>query len=88
MVSVSISVSQVVSSTTASDEAMEVAKKKSLFAMSDTEILEGIYATHVVSHEHDSFDVHSLFSITQSIIKCSKQIIDNIDHKVRTNKKL
>ncbi|XP_034199956.1 protein SIEVE ELEMENT OCCLUSION B-like [Prunus dulcis] len=81
MVSVSISVSQVVSSTTASDEAMEVAKKKSLFAMSDTEILEGIYATHVVSHEHDSFDVHSLFSITQSIIKCSKQIIDNIDHK-------
>ncbi|CAL8073292.1 unnamed protein product [Prunus armeniaca] len=60
---------------------MEVAKKKSLFAMSDTEILEGIYATHVVSHVHDSFDVHSLFSITQSIIKCSKQIIDNIDHK-------
>ncbi|CAL8073286.1 unnamed protein product [Prunus armeniaca] len=81
MVSVSISVSQVVSSTTTSDEAMEVAKKKSLFAMSDTEILEGIYATHVVSHVHDSFDVHSLFSITQSIIKCSKQIIDNIDHK-------
>ncbi|XP_021822076.1 protein SIEVE ELEMENT OCCLUSION B-like [Prunus avium] len=80
MVSVSISVSQVVTSATASDEAMEVAKK-SLFAMSDTEILEGIYATHVVSHEHDSFDVRSLFSITQSIIKCSKQIIDNIDHK-------
>ncbi|BFG14031.1 hypothetical protein CerSpe_003050 [Prunus speciosa] len=80
MVSVSISVSQVVTSATATDEAMEVAKK-SLFAMSDTEILEGIYATHVVSHEHDSFDVRSLFSITQSIIKCSKQIIDNIDHK-------
>ncbi|CAB4263210.1 unnamed protein product [Prunus armeniaca] len=58
------------------------ASKKNLFAMSDAEILEVIYATHEVSHDHDSFDVHSLFSITQSIIKCSKQIVDSIDQKV------
>lgn len=83
MGSVSKSVFQVVSTTTTttSIENME-ASKKSLFAMSDAEILEDIYATHEVSHDHDSFDVHSLFSITQSIIKCSKQIVDSIDQKV------
>ncbi|KAI5347909.1 hypothetical protein L3X38_000796 [Prunus dulcis] len=81
MASVSTSVSQVVNSTTASEETTEVAKK-SVFAMSDTEILDVIYSTHEVSHDHDSFDVHSLFSITQSIIKCSKQIVESIDQKV------
>ncbi|CAL8989852.1 unnamed protein product [Prunus brigantina] len=63
-------------------ENIEAADPKSLFSMTDTEILEGIYATHVVSHEHDRFDVHSLFSITESILKCSKQIVDNIEQKV------
>ncbi|XP_008224484.1 PREDICTED: protein SIEVE ELEMENT OCCLUSION B-like [Prunus mume] len=63
-------------------ENIEAADTKSLFSMTDTEILEGIYATHVVSHEHDRFDVHSLFSITESILKCSKQIVDNIEQKV------
>ncbi|PQP94116.1 protein SIEVE ELEMENT OCCLUSION B [Prunus yedoensis var. nudiflora] len=58
------------------------ASKKSLFAMSDAEILEGIYATHEASHDHNSFDVHSLFSITQSIITGSKHIVDSIDQKV------
>ncbi|XP_016647183.1 PREDICTED: protein SIEVE ELEMENT OCCLUSION B-like [Prunus mume] len=63
-------------------ENIEAADTKSLFSMTDTEILEGIYATHVVSHEHDRLDVHSLFSITESILKCSKQIVDNITQKV------
>lgn len=63
-------------------ENTEAADQKSLFAMTDTEILEGICATHVVSHEHDSFDVDSLLSITETILRCSKQIVDDIEQKV------
>ncbi|XP_020410256.1 protein SIEVE ELEMENT OCCLUSION B [Prunus persica] len=60
-------------------ENAEAADQKSLFARTDTEILEGIYATHVVCHEHDALNVDSLFSITESILKCSKQIVDHIE---------
>lgn len=63
-------------------ENAEAADQKSLFARTDTEILEVIYATHVVCHEHDAFDVDSLFSITESILKCSKQIVDHIEQMV------
>ncbi|PQQ17731.1 protein SIEVE ELEMENT OCCLUSION B [Prunus yedoensis var. nudiflora] len=48
----------------------------SLFTMSDNKILELIYATHV--HEDDSFDVDSLFLVTENIIKRSTQIVDSI----------
>ncbi|KAL6189536.1 hypothetical protein ACLB2K_040924 [Fragaria x ananassa] len=47
-----------------------------LFTMSDHKILELIYTSHV--HEDDSFDVDSLFLITENIIKRSTQIVDNI----------
>lgn len=63
-------------------ENAEAADQKSLFARTDTEILEGIYATHVVCHEHDALNVDSLFSITESILKCSKQIVDHIEQMV------
>lgn len=48
----------------------------SLFTMSDNKILELIYATHV--HEDNSFDVDSLFLVTENIIKRSTQIVDSI----------
>lgn len=48
----------------------------SLFTMSDHKILELIYTSHV--HEDDSFDVDSLFLVTENIIKRSTQIVDNI----------
>lgn len=48
----------------------------SLFTMSDNKILELIYTSHV--HEDDSFDVDSLFLVTENIIKRSTQIVDNI----------
>ncbi|KAM1369245.1 hypothetical protein ACFX2I_039752 [Malus domestica] len=47
-----------------------------LFTMSDKKILELIYATHV--HGDNSFDVVSLFLVTENIIKRSTQIVDNI----------
>ncbi|KAF3456883.1 hypothetical protein FNV43_RR01537 [Rhamnella rubrinervis] len=47
-----------------------------LFTLSDHKILESIYATHV--HADESFDVDSLFSIVENVIKRSTQIVDNI----------
>ncbi|CAN6677293.1 unnamed protein product [Malus baccata var. baccata] len=56
--------------------AQHIEGELSLFTMSDTKILELIYATHV--HEDDSFDVDSLFLVTETIIKRSTQIVDSI----------
>ena len=56
--------------------AQHIEGELSLFTMSDNKILELIYATHV--HEDNSFDVDSLFLVTENIIKRSTQIVDSI----------
>ncbi|XP_061371209.1 protein SIEVE ELEMENT OCCLUSION B-like [Gastrolobium bilobum] len=44
--------------------------------MSDEQILEQIYSTHV--HTHTNFDVSSLFTLVDNTLKRSTQIVDNI----------
>lgn len=48
----------------------------SLFTLSDHDILNQIYATHV--HDDEKFDVESLFVIVENILKRSTQIVDNV----------
>ncbi|BBG92653.1 hypothetical protein Prudu_000452 [Prunus dulcis] len=67
-------VSKVTSAVT--NTAHHIEGELSLFTMSDNKILELIYATHV--HDDDSFDVDSLFLVTENIIKRSTQIVDSI----------
>ena len=45
--------------------------------MSDAQILEQIYATHVHNHNDLKFDVNSLFSLVENILKRSTHIVDN-----------
>jgi hypothetical protein len=48
----------------------------SLFASSDLEIMNQIYATHV--HNDEKFDVESLFIVVENILKRATQIVDNV----------
>ncbi|XP_062168361.1 protein SIEVE ELEMENT OCCLUSION B-like [Alnus glutinosa] len=48
----------------------------SLFALSDVEIMNQIYATHV--HNDEKFDVESLFIVVENILKRATQIVDNV----------
>jgi hypothetical protein len=48
----------------------------SLFALSDLEIMNEIYATHV--HTNGKFDVESLFIVVENILKRATQIVDNV----------
>ena len=45
--------------------------------MSDAQILEQIYAIHVHNHNDLKFDVNSLFSLVENILKRSTHIVDN-----------
>ncbi|GLT81385.1 hypothetical protein SLA2020_527740 [Shorea laevis] len=47
-----------------------------LFAFSDHEIMNQIYATHV--HDDEKFDVESLFIVVENILKRATQVADNI----------
>lgn len=44
--------------------------------MSDEHILEQIYSTHV--HSDTKFDVDSLFTLVENILKRSTHIVDNV----------
>ncbi|KAK7847122.1 protein sieve element occlusion b [Quercus suber] len=48
----------------------------SLFTLSDHEILNQIYTTHV--HDDEKFDVESLFIIVENILKRATVVVDNI----------
>jgi hypothetical protein len=48
----------------------------SLFALSDHEIMNQIYATHV--HDDEKFDVESLLIVVKNILKRATQIADTI----------
>ncbi|KAE8022600.1 hypothetical protein FH972_008386 [Carpinus fangiana] len=48
----------------------------SLFAFSDHEIMNQIYATHV--HDDEKFDVESLFIVVENILKRATQVADNV----------
>ncbi len=48
----------------------------SLFTLSDLEIMNQIYATHV--HNDEKFDVESLFIVVENILKRATQIVDNV----------
>ncbi|GLT81379.1 hypothetical protein SLA2020_527680 [Shorea laevis] len=47
-----------------------------LFAFSDHEIMNQIYATHV--HDDEKFDVESLFIVVENTLKRATQVADNI----------
>lgn len=48
----------------------------SLFTLSEQEILNQIYSTHV--HDDEKFDVESLFIIVENILKRATVVVDNI----------
>lgn len=48
----------------------------SLFTLSDHEILDQIYSTHV--HDDEKFDVESLFIVVENILKRSTGIVDSV----------
>ncbi|XP_059447775.1 protein SIEVE ELEMENT OCCLUSION B-like [Corylus avellana] len=48
----------------------------SLFAFTDDEIMNQIYATHV--HDVEKFDVESLFIVVENILKRATQVADNV----------
>ena len=48
----------------------------SLFTLSDQDILNQIYSTHV--HDDEKFDVESLFIVVENILKRATSIVDNV----------
>jgi hypothetical protein len=48
----------------------------SLFTLSDQDILNQIYSTHV--HDDEKFDVESLFIIVENTLKRATSIVDNV----------
>ena len=54
--------------------------------MSDEQILEQIYSTHV--HSDTKFDVESLFTLVENTLKRSTYIVDNIVVQVHTQHSL
>jgi hypothetical protein len=59
-----------------SSEHHTVKRELTVLTMSDHDILNQIYATHV--HGDDKFDVDSLFILAENILKRSTLIVDNV----------